>query len=68
MRIKVNPTMRSTRRKGIERLCDAVSFRVSPKQRQFLEQVAEEKNIGLCEAARELLDLGIKAKVEAGQC
>lgn len=56
------PTIRSTRRKGLERLCDAVSFRVSPTQRKCLEQVSKENNIGLCEAARELLDLGIKAR------
>jgi len=45
-----------------ERLCDAVSFRVSPKQRMCLERVAEESNIGLCAAARLLLDAGIKAR------
>ena len=58
----LTPTMRAKRRNGLERLCDAVSFRVSPKQRKCLEQVAEESNIGLCEAARLLLDAGIKAR------
>jgi len=35
---------------------DAVSFRVSPSQRAFLEKIAEEKKVGLCEAARSILD------------
>ena len=45
--------MRVNRRKrGTERLMDAVSFRVSPSQRAFLEKIAEDKNVGLCEAGR----------------
>ncbi len=49
--------MRMTRRtKGVERLMDAVSFRVSPSQRAFLEKIADEKNVGLCEAARSVLN------------
>ena len=49
--------MRVTRRKrGMERLMDAVSFRVSPSQRAFLEKIAEEKNVGLCEAGRIIID------------
>jgi len=39
-----------------KRLCDAISFRVSPEQRRFLEKIAEEHNIGLCQAARSVLD------------
>jgi hypothetical protein len=39
-----------------ERLCDAFSFRISAKQREFLEKMAEERNCGLCEAARSVLD------------
>ena len=44
------------KRKRSERLMDAVSFRVSPSQRAFLEKIAEEKKVGLCEAARSILD------------
>lgn len=48
------------------RLCDAISFRVSPEQRAFLEKTAEENNVGLCEAGRIIIDKvrtmeGIKA-------
>ena len=42
--------------KGSERLTDAIAYRVSASQRAFLERIAEEKNIGLCEAARIILD------------
>lgn len=48
--------MRVMRNKRSERLMDAVSFRVSPSQRAFLEKIAEEKKVGLCEAARSILD------------
>jgi hypothetical protein len=49
--------MRVNRRKrGLERLMDAVSFRVSPAQRAFLEKIAEERNVGLCEAGRIVID------------
>lgn len=49
-----------------KRLCDAISFRVSPEQRAFLEKTAEENNVGLCEAGRIIIDKvrtmeGIKA-------
>jgi hypothetical protein len=58
------PTMRVKRRKrGMERLMDAVSFRVSPSQRAFLEKIAEEKNVGLCEAGRIVID---EAMAKAG--
>jgi hypothetical protein len=40
----------------MERLMDAVSFRVSASQRAFLEKICEERNVGLCEAARSVLD------------
>ena len=49
--------------KGPERLTDAIAYRISASQRAFLEQIAEEKNIGLCEAARIILD---DARVKAG--
>lgn len=49
--------MRAKRReRGLERLMDAVSFRVSPSQREFLEKIAEERNVGLCEAGRIVID------------
>ena len=44
------------RERGKERLMDAVSFRVSPSQRAFLEKIAEDKNVGLCEAGRIVID------------
>ena len=50
--------------KGFERLTDAIAYRISASQRAFLEQIAEEKNIGLCEAARIVLDEA-RMKVEA---
>jgi hypothetical protein len=56
------PTIRNTKQKGKERLCDAISFRVSSSQRKNLERVSEIYGIGLCEAARELLDAGIAAR------
>jgi hypothetical protein len=51
--------MSAKRQKGIDRLMDAVSFRVSPVQRAFLERIADEKNVGLCEAARFVLNEAI---------
>ena len=42
--------------KGSERLTDAIAYRISASQRAFLERIAEEKNVGLCEAARIILD------------
>lgn len=58
--------MRPIRIKREKRLCDAISFRVSPEQRAFLEKTAEENNVGLCEAGRIIIDKvrtmeGIKA-------
>ena len=49
--------------KGPERLTDAIAYRISASQRAFLERLAEEKNVGLCEAARIVLD---KAMSEDG--
>lgn len=49
--------MRDKRRpRGLERLMDAVSFRVSPSQRAFLEKIAEKHNVGLCEAGRIIIN------------
>jgi len=55
-------TVRNTRRKGQERLCDAISFRISPHTRRCLEKASEENGAGLCEIARELLEAGIEAR------
>jgi hypothetical protein len=60
--------MRVNRRKrGTERLMDAVSYRVSASQRAFLERIAREKNVGLCEAARSILDDAM-ARAGADEC
>lgn len=53
------------RPKGDQRMRDAISYRVTDKQRSFLEKFAEERKMGLCAAARELMNLGI-ASAEAG--
>jgi hypothetical protein len=50
--------------KGSERLTDSIAYRISASQRSFLERIAEEKNVGLCEAARIILDEA-RMKVEA---
>ena len=42
-----------------ERLCDAFSFRLTPSQRRWLEEISEQRKIGLCEAARLVLDEGM---------
>jgi hypothetical protein len=47
------------RPKGKERMKDAISYRITDKQRGFLEKFAEERKVGLCAAARELMDRGI---------
>lgn len=47
---------------GPTRLTDALSFRTRIEQRIALEKFAEERKIGICEAARMLLDAGIEAK------
>lgn len=52
------------RPKGTERMRDSISYRVTDKQRSFLEKFAEENKLGLCAAARELMELGI-ARAEA---
>jgi hypothetical protein len=52
------------RLKGEQRMRDAISYRVTDKQRIFLEKFAENRKLGLCAAARELMNLGI-ASAEA---
>lgn len=54
--------------KGQARMRDSISYRVTDRQRAFLEKFAEERKVGICEAARELLDLGIKARAGAVGC
>jgi hypothetical protein len=39
-----------------KRMCDAISFRVLPEQREFMEKLAEKHNVGLCEAGRIIID------------
>ena len=35
-----------------KRMCDSISLKVQPGMRTFLENMAKERQIGLCEAAR----------------
>ncbi len=51
--------MRLKRMKRDERLCDAISFRISPKMREFLETMAEQQHISICEAARIALGMAM---------
>lgn len=39
-----------------ERMRDVISYRLTDTQRAFLERISEQKNIGLGEAARSILD------------
>jgi hypothetical protein len=39
-----------------ERLCDGLAFRATPSQRQFIEKLAEERSIPICEGIRLLID------------
>jgi len=48
--------MRPKLKKREERMCDAISFRVLPAQREFMEMIAEKHNVGLCEAGRIIID------------
>lgn len=50
--------------KGPERLTDAVAYRVTAAQRTFLERIADEKNVGIGEAARIVLDKVMRAGIE----
>ena len=47
---------RRLNQKGTERLTDAIAYRITATQRAFLERLSEERNVGLCEAARIVLD------------
>ena len=46
-----------------ERLSDGVAIRTTPSQRKFLEKLAREHNIPLCEGVRLLID---EAMTKAG--
>jgi len=39
-----------------ERLCDGLAFRATPSQRKFIEKLAEERRIPICEGIRLLID------------
>jgi hypothetical protein len=56
--------MRNKNLKNPNRLNDAVSYRVSAAQRDFLERIADKYNVGLGAAARIVLDEIMKAGVE----
>jgi hypothetical protein len=45
-----------TRNSRKERLCDGLAFRTTPSQRKFIERIAEERNIPICEGIRLLID------------
>lgn len=53
---------------GLERLTDSIAYRISATQRSSIEQIAESKNVGLCEAARIVMEAGLEAlgKTRAG--
>lgn len=37
-------------------MCEAISLRVLPEQRAFLERIAERERVGICEAGRIVID------------
>lgn len=41
---------------GQERMKEAFAFRLTDRQRAFLESISEREKIGLCAAARSILD------------
>jgi hypothetical protein len=55
-------TNRYKNQKGPVRMTDALAFKVTPMHREAVERYAEQLNVGICEAARALLDEGIKAR------
>jgi hypothetical protein len=50
------------RKSKAERLPEVVSYRISEATRACLEKFADDNRMGLCEAARVILDAGIEAK------
>jgi hypothetical protein len=57
---------RSKNQRGPERLIDSITYRISTTQRSYIEKIAESHNVGLCEAARIVMDAGIGALSGAG--
>jgi len=55
-------------RLGQERLTDGLCFRTSQGQRQFVEQYAEKPKTSLCEAARHVLEAGIRGMKHGEKC
>ncbi len=53
--------MKKNRRQAT-RLCDAIALRVSSKQRAFLEKIAKDQNVGMCEAGRMIIDEAMRAR------
>lgn len=53
---------------GYERMREVISYRITDSQRAFLEGVAKERGVGICEAGRIALDAAIaqdRARVKA---
>jgi len=46
--------------KGSRRFSEDLAMRISPAQRGFLEKYAEERDIGICKAARYCIDAMMK--------
>jgi len=46
--------------KGSRRFSEDLAMRISPAQRDFLEKYAEERDIGICKAARYCIDAMMK--------
>ena len=44
-----------------ERMRDVITYRLTDTQRAFLENISEQKKIGLAEAARNILDEAMRA-------
>jgi len=52
--------------KGAVRLTDSLAFRVRAEHRQAVERFAEEHKVGVCDAARALLGIGIERSQAEG--
>ena len=59
---------KSRNQRGIERLTDSITYRIDATTRSHIEKMAESENLGLCEAARIVMQAGIEVlnKVKAG--
>jgi hypothetical protein len=47
--------------RGLERLTDSLAYRIDASTRLHIEEIAESENVGLCEAARIVMQAGIEA-------